>query len=46
MTHINVFLIDCGRASRKTRGCLFSEVFELGTPPFFKQPLPGQCQGP
>jgi hypothetical protein len=44
MTQINVFLmIDCGRASRKTRGCIDGPQSEAGAPPFFKRALPGGC---
>jgi hypothetical protein len=34
-----VELIDCGQASKETRGFAFFLLFELGTPPFDRQLL-------
>ncbi len=33
-THALIMLIDCGRASRRTRGMPFAPLTEAGTPPF------------
>lgn len=33
-------LIDCGKASRETRGVIYQLYTELGVPPFNKAPYP------